>query len=152
MSVDETRIRPAAPAGRTDWARLWRSYLDFYETALGDDVYDATFARLLSDDPWSPRGFLYVHAGRPIGLVHYLFHAHCWRIGRVCYLQDLYVDADRRGLGAGRALIERVCRAADDEGADGVYWTTQDFNAAARRLYDQVGEVTPFIKYQRPRK
>jgi hypothetical protein len=32
---------------------------------------------------------------------------------------------------------------------DAVYWTTQDFNAPARRLYDQVGQLTPFIKYVR---
>ncbi len=46
---------------------------------------------------------------------------------------------------------EAVYKAADDAGAPGVYWTTQHFNETARRLYDRIGQLTPFIKYQRPR-
>jgi hypothetical protein len=38
---------------------------------------------------------------------------------------------------------------ADAAGCPIVYWLTQDFNATARRLYDRVAHVTPFIKYQR---
>ncbi len=34
--------------------------------------------------------------------------------------------------------------------APAVYWLTQDFNQADRMLYDKVGVLNPFIKYQRP--
>jgi GNAT superfamily N-acetyltransferase len=88
--------------------------------------------------------------GRPVGLAHYLFHRHGWRIEDVCYLQDLYADPDARGRGVGRALIEAVYAAADARGCPQVYWTTQHFNAVGRRLYDRIGVLTPFIKYQRP--
>ena len=54
-----------------------------------------------------------------------------------------------RGCGVGRSLIEAVYAAADARGADQVYWLTQEFNATARRLYDQVATATPFIKYRR---
>ncbi|MEO1423981.1 MAG: GNAT family N-acetyltransferase, partial [Pseudomonadota bacterium] len=37
----------------------------------------------------------------------------------------------------------------DAAGAPAVYWLTQDFNTTGRLLYDRIGEVTPFIKYQR---
>ena len=30
-----------------------------------------------------------------------------------------------------------------------VYWLTQEFNATARKLYDRVAMLTPFVKYQR---
>ncbi|MDD9921010.1 MAG: GNAT family N-acetyltransferase, partial [Boseongicola sp.] len=59
-------------------------------------------------------------------------------------------DPDVRGQGIGRALIEAVYSAADDAGAPAVYWLTQDFNAEARKLYDRIGTLTPFIKYARP--
>ena len=85
-----------------------------------------------------------------MGLVHYLFHRHCWREENVCYLQDLYADPEVRGKGIGRALIEAVYAAADAAGAPSVYWLTQDFNHTARKLYDRIGTVTPFIKYARP--
>jgi GNAT superfamily N-acetyltransferase len=68
----------------------------------------------------------------------------------VCYLQDLYADPAVRGTGIGRKLIEAVYAAADAAGAPAVYWLTQDDNATGRRLYDRVGQLTNFIKYQRP--
>ena len=48
-----------------------------------------------------------------------------------------------------RALIEAVYERADAEGAPAVYWLTQDFNHTARRLYDRVAVLTPFIRYSR---
>lgn len=142
-------IRPLARGDRRDWDRLWTAYLEFYETRLPAQIYDITFQRLLDDDPTSFRGLVAEVEGRPRGLVHYVFHPHCWRMDQVCYLQDLYVDADLRGSGLGRRLIEAVYAAADAEGAPQVYWMTQDFNATARQLYDRIGQATPFIKYIR---
>ncbi len=84
-----------------------------------------------------------------MGLVHFIFHRHNWKIEDVCYLQDLYADPAMRGSGVGRALIEAVYAAADSHGAPAVYWMTQDFNTTARKLYDRIGQLTPFIKYQR---
>jgi GNAT superfamily N-acetyltransferase len=68
----------------------------------------------------------------------------------VTYLQDLYAVPEARGQGVGRALIKAVYAAADAAGAPSVYWMTQEFNTEARRLYDRVGTLTPFVKYQRP--
>lgn len=87
--------------------------------------------------------------GEMIGIVHFLYHRVTWAVEDRCYLEDLFVAASARGTGAGRALIEAVYAAADERGADQVYWLTQEFNAEGRRLYDRVGRLTPFIKYQR---
>jgi len=103
----------------------------------------------MGDDPQDFNGLVAELDGQLVGLTHYLFHRHGWTIENTCYLQDLYVDPDIRGTGAGRALIKGVYAAADAAGAPSVYWLTQDFNATARKLYDRVGEKTPFIKYKR---
>jgi GNAT superfamily N-acetyltransferase len=142
-------IRPIQPDDYAQWAELWRGYLTFYETTLPDEVYRSSFDRMLGDDPRDFNGMLALDGDRPVGLVHYLFHRHGWKIEEVCYLQDLFTLPDMRGRGVGRALIEAVYDAADAYGAPSVYWLTQDFNASARILYDQVGTLTPFIKYQR---
>ncbi len=113
-----------------------------------EEVFWTTFSRLL--DPNEPQwGQVAEREGRPVGLVHYNFQRHNWKIEDVCYLQDLYADRDARGQGVGRALIEAVYAAADAQGAPNVYWLTQGSNVEARRLYDRVGVLTPFIKYQR---
>lgn len=143
-------IRPMHSADFSAWRGLWDGYLEFYGATVPDAVYASTFARLLGRDDRDFSGFVAVQDGQPIGLVHYLFHRHCWRVENVCYLQDLYVDPSVRGTGAGRKLIEAVYGAADAAGAPSVYWMTQDDNAAGRQLYDRVGVQTNFIKYQRP--
>lgn len=142
-------VRPLRPEDEAEWRRLWTGYLTFYETAVPEEVYRTTFARLLSGDGHEYHGLIAERDGRPVGLTHYLFHRHCWRIENVVYLQDLYVDPEVRGSGAGRALIEAVYAAADAAGCPMVYWLTQEFNATARQLYDRIAKVTPFIKYQR---
>jgi GNAT superfamily N-acetyltransferase len=142
-------IRPLRPSDETEWRRLWTGYLDYYETTVPEAVYASTFARLLGDDPQDFNGLFAEVDGQPMGLTHYLFHRHCWKIENVCYLQDLYVDPAARGTGLGRKQIEAVYAAADANGTPTVYWLTQDFNATGRRLYDRIGQLTPFIRYNR---
>lgn len=144
-----TTIRPLRAEDEADWRRLWTGYLEFYETSVPEEVYRTTFARLLGDDPHDFHGLIAEQGGKPVGLTHYLFHRHCWRVENVIYLQDLYVDPSARGTGAGRALIEAVYGAGDAAGCPTIYWLTQDFNETARQLYDRIAKVTPFIKYQR---
>lgn len=143
-------IRPLKETDRADWTRLWTGYLAYYETTVPAEVYDTTFARLLKDDAQEYSCLLAVREGRPVGLAHFLFHRHAWKVENVCYLQDLYTDPEARGQGVARALIEAVYDAADAAQSPAVYWLTQDFNVTARRLYDRIGQKTPFIRYNRP--
>lgn len=143
-------IRPLTDADESEWRRLWCAYLEYYETSVPEEIYVSSFARLLGDDVQDFNGLVAELDGRLVGLTHYLFHRHGWKIENTCYLQDLFADPDVRGRGIGRALIEAVYSAADVSGAPAVYWLTQDFNKAGRRLYDKVGVLTPFIKYSRP--
>ena len=148
MDSPHSTIRPLRRADRDAWGALWTDYLAFYETTRPDAHLDAYFERLLSRDPHDYHGLIAV-ADRPVGLAHYLLHAHGWQAEPTCYPQDLYVAPEARGTGAGRALIEGVYEAADARGAKGVYWLTQERNVEARRLYDRVGEAPGFVRYQR---
>jgi GNAT superfamily N-acetyltransferase len=144
-----TAVRPLVPSDEAVWRPLWRAYLAFYETELPEEIYAASFARLVDPAVTDYAGLIAETDGEAVGIVHYIFHRHGWRIEPVCYLQDLYVAPEARGTGAGRALIEAVYAAADAAGAPSVYWLTQAENATARRLYDRIGRATSFIKYVR---
>ncbi|MEX0309794.1 MAG: N-acetyltransferase family protein [Tateyamaria sp.] len=146
---DALIVRPLTLSDRAAWGDLWTAYLAFYETSRPQDVFDAYFGRLLGTAPQDYNGLVAEADGRVVGLAHYLFHRHGWKVENVCYLQDLYADPSVRGRGIGRALIEGVYAAADAAGAPAVYWLTQEFNTEARKLYDRIGNVTPFIKYDR---
>lgn len=147
--MPDLTIRPIEPADKPAWVPMWRAYLEFYETTLPEAVYDETFARLCSADHPDQNGMLTLVEGRPVGLVHYIFHPHNWKPEGVCYLQDLFADPNVRGTGVGRALIEAVYAEADARGVPSVYWLTQDFNHTARQLYDRIANLTPFIVYRR---
>jgi ribosomal protein S18 acetylase RimI-like enzyme len=142
-------VRPLASRDRDEWLPLWQGYLDFYETEVAPEVTDATWGRIV--DPAGPIHGLgaFDATRRLVGIVHYLFHAVTWSIGDRCYLEDLFVSPDARGSGAGLALMEAVYAAADAAGADQVYWLTAHSNETARKLYDRVGRLTPFVKYRR---
>ena len=146
MSVS---IRPLEERDKQAWLPLWRGYLEFYETSVSDEVTEATWQRIV-DPAGSIHGLgAFDVEDRLVGIVHYLFHPVTWAISNRCYLEDLFVRPAARSTGAGRALIEAVYRAADEVGADQVYWLTAHSNATARKLYDRVAQVTPFIKYRR---
>lgn len=144
MSVETRQLVASDEAA---WRQLWTAYLTFYGATVPEDVYKTTFARLLGDDPRDFSCQLAFVNDQPVGLVHYLFHRHGWKVEDVCYLQDLYTAPDARGTGVGRRLISAVYDAAKAHGTTSVYWLTQEGNTTARALYDQVADKTDFIKY-----
>jgi len=147
--AEDVSTRSLRAEDRAAWGALWHAYLDFYGASVEGAVHENTFARLIDPAVADMGCFVAEADGRAVGLVHYIVHPHNWRIEDVIYLQDLYVDPALRGKGAGRALIEAVYAEADRRGTPSVYWLTQDFNAEARKLYDSIGVLTPFVKYQR---
>lgn len=147
--MEDVTVRPLQASDEQAWRQLWTDYLTFYESSVTEDVYATTFSRLLGDDRNDFSGLIALENGRPVGLVHFLFHRHCWSVENVCYLQDLYADPSIRGKGIGRALIEATYDAADKADCPSVYWLTNHYNVTARQLYDRIGEKTSFIKYKR---
>jgi GNAT superfamily N-acetyltransferase len=139
----EARDKPA-------WLRLFLGYIEFYKAHVAEAVIEETWRRLLAGSPDFHIGLVAVDADdAPIGLAHVLFHHSTWSPTCYCYLEDLFVDPARRKTGAGRALIEATYREADARGATRTYWATQEFNYAARALYDQVATKTVFVQYRR---
>ena len=133
----------------SNWKLLWSGYLEFYKTNVDNIIYHTTFKRLISKNNTSQQYFVAYQNNELIGLVHFIYHPHNWKIEDVCYLQDLFVLPALRGTGVGRALIEAVYSDADKNKTSTVYWLTQDSNKQARKLYDNIASVTSFIKYNR---
>lgn len=138
-------VRPLALADRAAWEPLWQGYLAFYRQHLDQAVTDAVFARLTGHG--AHLGLLAERDGRAVGLVHFLVHETTWAIAPTCYLEDLFVDETTRGGGIGRALIAAVAAEARKAGCRSLYWQTHDDNARARALYDQIGRLSPFVRY-----
>ena len=147
MSVSVRRVEAK---DRAAWEPLFRGYLEFYKSELSDEQIDLTWQRLLGDEPEFHTGLVAVGEDDvPIGLAHILFHRSTWSPAYYCYLEDLFVDPDKRLKGIGRALIEATYVEADAKNCTRTYWATQEFNYRGRALYDQVATKSPFIQYRR---
>jgi GNAT superfamily N-acetyltransferase len=146
----ELAVRPIAPGDREAWQPLWDGYNAFYgragPTALPAEITETTWARFF-DEGEPVHALVAEREGRIIGIVHYLFHRSTTMIGLNCYLQDLFTDAQARGGGVGRALIEAVYERARAAGSTRVYWQTHETNKTAMRLYDQVAKNGGFVVY-----
>lgn len=140
-------VRPLESGDRAQWQALWRGYQDYYEVDLQDNE-DSLFSRLMEPAKDGPFCLVCDDNGKLLGLTQYIFHQTTFSSEPRCYLHDLYTVPEARGQRVGEILIEAVEKAARKYGATQVYWLTQDFNHRARKLYDRVGKLTPFIKYQ----
>jgi GNAT superfamily N-acetyltransferase len=148
----ELAVRPIAREDFDAWLPLWEGYNAFYgrsgATALPDEITRSTWGRFF-DEAEPVHALVAVRDGRLIGIVHYLFHRSTTLLGPICYLQDLFTDAEARGGGVGRALIEAVYAKAKAAGSTRVYWQTHETNTVAMRLYDQVAEKSGFLVYRK---
>lgn len=57
------------------------------------------------------------------------------------YLEDLYVQADRRRQGVGRALLLELARIAVSRGCGRLEWAALNWNEPAIRFYEKIGAV-----------
>ncbi|MDP9188247.1 MAG: GNAT family N-acetyltransferase [Actinomycetota bacterium] len=77
----------------------------------------------------------------PSGLAVLRFRPSIWTQALECYLAELYVVPERRGLGLGRALMQAAIELARREGADHMDLGTSEDDVAARSLYESLGFI-----------
>jgi GNAT superfamily N-acetyltransferase len=141
-------IAVATAEDKAQWLPLWRAYLDFYKQALDDEITDQTFARAL--DAGESLNLLVAKAdGQVIGFATYVLHRSSWARDWYCYLEDLFVTQDQRGKGVARALIAAVAQAGKKNGAERLYWVTDEANKTAQALYEKLATKTDFIQFRR---
>lgn len=106
------------------------------------DAVDATEADLLRDG-FGPNPFYFCLIaeadGAPAGFALYFFNYSTW-LGRPgLYLEDLFVHPQFRGLGIGRALLQRVAAIAVEKGCRRLQWEVLDWNKPAVDFYAAMG-------------
>jgi GNAT superfamily N-acetyltransferase len=147
-TADDPRVRRLQRADFDRWRALWDGYISFYRADVPAEVTALTFERLVGGEE-GMMGLVFVDADdKPVGLAHLVFHSGTWTAAGHCYLEDLYVDPSHRGGTTARTLVEAAYAAASERGVERVYWQTQEFNGAARSLYDTIARLTSFVVYE----
>jgi GNAT superfamily N-acetyltransferase len=137
-------IRPATAADVPAILALIRE-LALYERE--PDAVVATEDDLLRDGFGPSPAFEVLLAdwnGETIGFALYFFTFSTWRGRRCLYLEDLFVQPQHRGRGAGLALMRALAREAVARDCPRFCWQVLDWNEPAIAFYERLG-----AKFQR---
>jgi ribosomal protein S18 acetylase RimI-like enzyme len=133
---------------------VWRASADEFEVVAGlliefrnhlgkptpsDASFKGSAERLLADPDtefWLARA---APGEPPAGICQLRFRHSVWTGVEDCWLEDLFVRAQARGQGLGRALVGRVLERATERGCARVELDTNEDNHQAIGLYEGLG-------------
>ena len=132
-------VRVASPADSPLILRFIRD-LAQYERLLHEvEATEADIRRDLFGE--NPRCFCDIAeaGGRPVGfaLWYYSYSTFQGRAG--IFLEDLFVETDARGLGAGKALLARLAQRCVEADLGRLEWSVLDWNTPSIAFYDSLG-------------
>jgi ribosomal protein S18 acetylase RimI-like enzyme len=146
---DAPQIAPVSSADYEELLPLIAAYQRFYEVEDPSTERNREFFRRFlapSDDGL----LLGARAeGRFLGYACLYWHFSSTQAVETVLMNDLYVDAEARGRGVGRALIEASAAVARERGAAHLQWSTAPDNTTAQRLYDSTdAERSEWYEYE----
>jgi GNAT superfamily N-acetyltransferase len=128
---------------------MLRGYCDFYQVNPSEGALLAMCQALIDEPAQGEQWIARDQAGTPAGFATVFWTWQTLYAARVGVLNDLYVVAAGRGLGTGRALIERCRQRCGEQGAIKLVWETAIDNTTAQRLYDGIGaEQSSWYTYE----
>lgn len=141
MPSEAVRVREAGP---DDLATIHGFILDLAAYERLAHEAQATLADLERDlfGP-APRVFCDIAEinGAPVGFALWFYNYSTFRGRHGIWLEDLFVRPERRGAGAGLALLKALARRCADEDLARLEWSVLDWNTPAIGFYDSLGAL-----------
>jgi len=136
---DGTVLRAASPGDEAGLLAAIQALADYEREP---DAVENTAADLTSSlfGP-DPKVFAHVveREERIVGIAIWFLTYSTWTGRHGIWLEDLFVDADQRGRGYGKALIASLGAVALQRGYSRVEWTVLDWNAPSIAFYRSLG-------------
>ena len=135
-------IRQATEADVPVILRFIRALAEYEKLSHKVVATEESLRRTLFGNPRFAEVILGYEDGEPVGFALF-FHNYSTFLGRPgIYLEDLFVDPDRRGRGYGKALLAHLARLARDRDCGRVEWAVLDWNASSIQFYKSLGAVS----------
>ncbi len=140
-------IRKIEARDESRWRELWDGYTRFYDREPSEAITRHAWERIM--EAKSPVSAIVAEDedASVIGIANYIVHDSTSSLTPVCYLQDLFVDPDKRAAGVGRTLIDWLVAEMKAQRWSRVYWATKENNYRARGLYDKYTPHSGFLRY-----
>ncbi|HEX5377038.1 MAG TPA: GNAT family N-acetyltransferase [Phenylobacterium sp.] len=132
-------VRPATPADVGVIHNFIRALADYEKLLHEVEATEADTAKSLFGP--NPRLFCDIAEadGRPVGFAVWFYNYSTFTGRHGIYLEDLFVEPQARGLGAGKALLRALAQRCRDEGLTRLEWAVLDWNAPSIAFYDSLG-------------
>ncbi|WP_110949138.1 GNAT family N-acetyltransferase [Pseudomonas bohemica] len=99
----------------------------------------ADIERSLFDEASPAKALICLLDDQPIGFAVYFLSYSTWQGRKGLYLEDLFVSASQRGIGAGKQLLRHLAKIAHDTGCGRFEWSVLDWNQPAIDFYKSIG-------------
>ncbi len=136
-----TAVRAARPGDEATILRLIRALADYEKLTHLVEATEADISRDLFGP--SPRVFCEIAEsdGQPVGfaLWYYTYSTFLGKHG--IWLEDLFIDPNSRGNGAGRALMVHLAKKCVHENLGRFEWWVLDWNEPSIEFYKSLGAV-----------
>lgn len=106
------------------------------EEELKKNVFDNGFAKVLIGE----------EDGNPVGFALYFYNFSTFVGKPGIYLEDLFVEPDRRGKGYGKKLLIELAKIAETENCGRFEWSVLDWNTPSIEFYKSLG-ATPMDEW-----
>jgi ribosomal protein S18 acetylase RimI-like enzyme len=148
MTSNSTTVRPAKIADKEAFLRMWQEFVSLAPGEPGNHAMgELNWARVM-DPAHGLRCIIAVNdQDTPLGFTLFLALPFTWSTGDACYLQDIYVGPENRGMGVAQAMIAHLREIGLEAGWFKIFWMTQSDNHAAQRLYDKVAKRMDYLRY-----
>lgn len=141
-------VRTAAEADRESFLAMWKDFVSLAPGEPGNHAMGELNWHRICDPAHALQCIVCIDdSGAQIGFTLFSPLPFTWSRGDVCYLQDIYVRAESRGMGAAQTMIAHLRQMGDAAGWFKIFWMTQSDNFAAQRLYDKVAKRMDYLRY-----
>jgi len=134
-------IRPATPADVSLMLRFVRELAEFEREPESVVATEGMLEAALFGDNPPAEAVIAELEHEAVGFALFFHTFSTWTGRRGLYLEDLYVTAEGRGRGVGKALLRHLARLALDRGCPRFEWSVLDWNESAIAFYRSVGAV-----------
>lgn len=142
-------VRDIRESDHDDWRRLFTAFGVFFDTDFDDTVLDGVWSWLLDSEHEVSALVAVDPDDAVIGFAHYRRLADTFTAGPGWFLDDLFVDPEQRGSGAGEELMDAVTAKASEAGGGTLRWIASADNTGAQRLYDRVATRASWVTFER---
>ena len=136
------------PDDREQWQTLWLEYLGENRAKLPEGQTDWVWAQITNPDGAIQAVAARDDDGNLAGCALYSFYHRTWHSNPVCYVDDIFVRADKQRQGVAKVILDQLQRMREEKGWHHVCWFVEPDNRKSMGMSDKYAQQTPWVRFE----